>query len=101
VDAGDYNVIYQDGNGITLTPEEIAVDYTDLSPDWFQHVEAVPTTGGTVVIINTAPYSLPHAGGSGTKWYTWSGAAIMPIALALYIVHRRRRQRRGKGGECG
>jgi hypothetical protein len=101
VTTGNFSVIYQDGNGLTLTPEEITVDYTDLASGWYETKEAVPTIGGTVVITNTKLYALPHAGGVGTDRYIWSGTAILFFAFALYTLHQCRKKKQVKGGACG
>jgi LPXTG-motif cell wall-anchored protein len=95
---GDWDVYYEDSNGVTLTHEEIAADYTDYGIG-YDYVEAVQTTGGTVVIINSAPYALPHTGGRGTSLYTMSGLALMALTGSMYILYCYKRKRACKGGE--
>ena len=46
------------------------------------------------VIVNNTYYELPDTGGSGTIWYTASGALLILAAAGLYICIRRRKEER-------
>lgn len=46
------------------------------------------------VIVNNTYYELPDTGGSGTIWYTASGALLIFAAAGLYICIRRRKEER-------
>ncbi len=53
---------------------------------------AVTLTENTFTVQNTQGTVLPHTGGSGTKWYTMMGIALMGAAACLMYKRLRRRK---------
>ncbi|MDO4623364.1 MAG: CHAP domain-containing protein [Eubacteriales bacterium] len=57
-------------------------------------------TEGSITIINKQnekkSFVLPHTGGSGTRPFVWSGAALIILALGFGFIYRRRCERRLK-----
>ena len=71
--------------------EQIFVYHTDLL-QFCTGTGYLPFTNGVVVALeNDLLYELPETGGSGTYWYTVSGALLM-MGAAL-IVYRQKRKR--------
>jgi hypothetical protein len=111
----DYYIVEQSVEGYTATyidpdtgaalepeamPVEDAAEEADASMEesTTKTLAVYPATG-SVAIKNTRTYVMPSTGGTGTRRYTMGGAAIVLTASALYILSRRRRLQRGRGGE--
>ena len=84
------------GNDIEYTVEEM-----DVPGIWSPHygdpvpVDGLPNTWSiTITNVNTLNYMLPETGGSGTNWYTLSGAVLILIALALLVYKKQKAHRK-------
>jgi LPXTG-motif cell wall-anchored protein len=100
-----YTATYIDPDtGAALEPEAMPVEDAAAEADASMEESTTKTLAvypatGSVAIKNTRTYVMPSTGGTGTRRYTMGGAAIVLTASALYILSRRRRLQRGRGGE--
>ena len=78
-------------NGSITSAQEITINEAgDEVPvsDGSSHVELI-SSSLNMIVENNPLYSLPSSGGMGTYLFTFSGAAIVAIALLLYLFRRR------------
>ena len=83
------------GNAVTYTYTVEEVPITGFSPT-YTGTSASGITTGKITVTNTQTgdgYVLPETGGRGTQLYTFSGAALVALAL-MYIVILKQKQRR-------
>lgn len=89
-----YHATFQDEQGRLLAPEAVLVpDETfDLTSR-----NVVSVNGGTVMVVNSPSYALPHTGGSGTAWYTLVGISLCGLSCTIYMLKRHTSRYRDKG----